>query len=521
MTKTNKKFKITSELSNKQITKKSLDLNDDGSLELEGVASTSNKDLQGDVISRECIEKMKTQALNRNIHADHIYDLDDVIGAITEVYDTDSTTLKIKFKIIPSVAPKIKELLDTGVHLGLSIGGNIIDYTETYTNDGDYGWIVNDINLLEISLTPLPANWDSYGTVTSAKGLVEAKCLTGACSLIRKNLKEESESEADAEVESEKDLTVEDAKNLMVNALEGIDSTKTSDEDVSDDRFDDLSKSELKELLLKEIEKNETTNDVTEEDIEDTNKNMEEEIRKEITEEDVMSMIDEVASTMKEQVIAEVKDTLKTEITDGAITEIRDQITDELLGQIKDDVTTEIQSSIMDEVMTEVDAKISEAIAEEQAAEEADDKDPEDNPEDTEPPADDDSEMQDSVEESESEKEEEPVDVQDSVEEEIVEEAVDDVKSVEDVNDQKAISMHRLQRNIEKNIEAKILSQLGVERAPVSETEKIVKKWLASKEEPRINKRKTMSRQDLAVRMTDTSNSQSPYYRVLKEMQEE
>ena len=58
------------------------------------------------------------------------------------------------------------------MQLGLSIGGRIKDYDQT--NDG---WEIKDIDLFEISLTGMPANYDTFGTVTTAKNVdvVETK----------------------------------------------------------------------------------------------------------------------------------------------------------------------------------------------------------------------------------------------------------------------------------------------------------------------------------------------------------
>ncbi len=80
-------------------TQKSYELNPDGTLTIEGVASTTNKDLQGDIVLPSAIDSMKTQLLSssKNLHGDHRYDLfDGIIGAIKEVMDTDENVLKIK-----------------------------------------------------------------------------------------------------------------------------------------------------------------------------------------------------------------------------------------------------------------------------------------------------------------------------------------------------------------------------------------------------------------------------------------
>lgn len=146
---------------------------------LEGVASTSDIDLEGDYITPQCIESFKNQATNCNIHNNHNVGLDDVIGTVLEVLDSDNKTLKIKFSILPLFRKHIEECIDNGVKLGLSIGGTILDY-----DTGDDGLKIKNMMLHEISLTPLPANWNTMGTVTHSKNMgkvIEAKCLNGVC----------------------------------------------------------------------------------------------------------------------------------------------------------------------------------------------------------------------------------------------------------------------------------------------------------------------------------------------------
>ena len=144
---------------------------------LEGVASTSDIDLEGDLITPECIENFKLQATNCNIHNNHNVGLDDVIGTVLEVLDSDSKTLKIKFSILPLFREHIEECIDNGVKLGLSIGGTIEDYTTS-----EEGLKIKSMMLHEISLTPLPANWNTMGTVVKeGQSVIEAKCLNGMC----------------------------------------------------------------------------------------------------------------------------------------------------------------------------------------------------------------------------------------------------------------------------------------------------------------------------------------------------
>ena len=186
-----KEFKVYSPLTREsvqQFTTKNQDDNDGDSerILLEGIASTTNRDLQDEIVSPAAIETMAQQAEYLNIHANHWYGVEDVVGAIKESKVEDGK-LHIKFLITKKYTPDIRDLLDTGVRLGLSIGGAITNYDEKNR-------IINELELYEISLTPMPANWDTFGTVTTSKGLVESNCLTGACYAIVKTLNNEEDN---------------------------------------------------------------------------------------------------------------------------------------------------------------------------------------------------------------------------------------------------------------------------------------------------------------------------------------
>ena len=201
--------------------------NDDGTLTIEGIASTVNKDLQGDIILPSAIRSMKKQLLTttKNLHGDHRYGLDGIYGAIKEVLDSDDTYLKIRANLLKAKSPQIKDMLDVGVNLGLSIGGKITEYTILE----DHGWEIKDLKLMEISLTGMPANWDTYGTIQeSEKSIVKAKCLAGACHVIRKNIgeimskNEEPIKNKEEPAEFTKDDAVDLFNELMASKQEEI-----------------------------------------------------------------------------------------------------------------------------------------------------------------------------------------------------------------------------------------------------------------------------------------------------------
>lgn len=190
--------------------------NDNGTLTIEGIASTTNKDLQGDIILPSAIRSMKKQLLTttKNLHGDHLYGLDGIYVLIKEVLNSDDTSLKIKADILKAKSPQIKDMLDVGVNLGLSIGGKITEYTILE----DHGWEIKDLRLMEISLTGMPANWDTYGTIheSTDKSIVKAKCLAGACHVIRKNLGEiMTKNEENLIKEETSEFTKDDVADLF------------------------------------------------------------------------------------------------------------------------------------------------------------------------------------------------------------------------------------------------------------------------------------------------------------------
>lgn len=95
-------------------------LNEDGTLDITGIASTTTQDLQKDIMLPSAINSMKKQLLttNKNLHGDHKYGLfNGLLGSINKVMDSDSDTLKIGATILSKYAPDIKEMLDIGVNL--------------------------------------------------------------------------------------------------------------------------------------------------------------------------------------------------------------------------------------------------------------------------------------------------------------------------------------------------------------------------------------------------------------------
>ncbi len=315
MVKINEKFKVTSQLPVQKNLKKEVELNPDGTLTLKGVASTSNQDLHGDIINASCIQKMKEKASTLNIHADHIYDINDVIGAVTNVIPSEDSELIIEFNIIPSVASKIKELLDTGVKLGLSIGGTVKEYRQNINSDGEIiGWEILDIDLYEISLTPLPANWDTFGTVEKQE-IPHTKCITKACTIIRKSQKQHKDYYMNEEELKKTEITEETVINIFNEMAEPL-----------KHEILETVKSTLIETLKNEILEN------VERELEDFKDQIVTEVQdkiKENTVEDEQDKLLEVTSSIKElkTLIEENSKELEEKIRENVETDLLENLT--------------------------------------------------------------------------------------------------------------------------------------------------------------------------------------------------
>lgn len=227
-------------------------LNDDGTLDIIGTASTTSQDLQKDIMLPSAINSMKKQLLtsNKNLHGDHEYGLfTGLLGSINKVLNSDNDTLKIGATILSKYAPDIKEMLDIGVNLGLSIGGAPTEYDR----NSDGGWNVKNARLDEISLTSMPANMDTLGTVTTVKGVVEGNCFAGVCNKILKNMEETHMVEENPQANKEKNET----KDTETKIRTIVDELWGEKEQGLVEQITESVKSEVKNIVQEELHKEE------------------------------------------------------------------------------------------------------------------------------------------------------------------------------------------------------------------------------------------------------------------------
>lgn len=237
------KFKVYCSTNSEQINKSLIPalVDDNEPLILEGVASSTSIDLEGDNMTSECIESMKQQAVGLSMFLDHEHCVDKIIGKVEEVLESTADIFKIKFSILPSYQYYIQEFLDAGINLGLSIGASVLDYEETET-----GWKIKEIKLHEISVVGIPANQDSLGTVVATKNKEEeyvvAKCFNGACKQIIKQIETTSKELEDGNEVDDEIITKAEVVN-MINEAANVLKDQIITEIVSEFNLDGLKQS--------------------------------------------------------------------------------------------------------------------------------------------------------------------------------------------------------------------------------------------------------------------------------------
>ena len=190
--------------------------NESNDLILTGIATTTKQaSLYGEIMTEDALQQMKEQAVNLPILEAHKGDgFDNVIGVITNAYIEDND-LHIDFKILQNHRQRIQELLDNNVPIGLSIGAQAMIEEDTQQVIG--------VTLIEVSLTPVPANRVAHNTVRVKEDYYTGDCLHGICyAMIKDNLNMEDNNMAEEEkkvnpedVKEEDSLTIDKVKDML------------------------------------------------------------------------------------------------------------------------------------------------------------------------------------------------------------------------------------------------------------------------------------------------------------------
>ena len=210
-------FNIENKFVLNSVVKNQTDNNKDD-LILTGIASTTKEpSLYGEVMTEDALQQMCEQAVNLPILEAHKGDgFDNVIGVITNAYVEDND-LHIDFKILQNHRERIQELIDNNVPIGLSIGAQAMIEEDTQQVIG--------VTLIEVSLTPVPANRVAHNTVKVKEDYYIGNCLHNICyTMIKDNLNMEDNNMAEEKnkvkseevvVKEEDSLTIDKVKDML------------------------------------------------------------------------------------------------------------------------------------------------------------------------------------------------------------------------------------------------------------------------------------------------------------------
>lgn len=207
-------FNIKNKFVLNSVVKNQTDNNNDD-LILTGIASTTKEpSLYGEVMTEDALRQMCEQAVNLPILEAHKGDgFDNVIGVITNAYVEDND-LHIDFKILQNHRQRIQELLDNNVPIGLSIGAQAMIEEDTQQVVG--------VTLIEVSLTPVPANRVAHNTVRVKEDYYTGDCLHGICyAMIKDNMEDNNMAKEEKKVKSEEvkeendSLTIDKVKDML------------------------------------------------------------------------------------------------------------------------------------------------------------------------------------------------------------------------------------------------------------------------------------------------------------------
>lgn len=207
-------FNIKNKFVLNSVVKNQTDNNNDD-LILTGIASTTKEpSLYGEVMTEDALQQMCQQAVNLPILEAHKGDgFDNVIGVITNAYVEDND-LHIDFKILQNHRQRIQELLDNNVPIGLSIGAQAMIEEDTQQVVG--------VTLIEVSLTPVPANRVAHNTVRVKEDYYTGDCLHGICyAMIKDNMEDNNMAKEEKKVKSEEvkeendSLTIDKVKDML------------------------------------------------------------------------------------------------------------------------------------------------------------------------------------------------------------------------------------------------------------------------------------------------------------------
>ncbi len=150
-------------------------------LDIEGIASTTNVDHDKERMSKEALYAMES-VINKEgvpLRVEHQKEGSAVIGRVFKAWVDDRNQLHVRARLDKShpVSPILHSSMKQGLKMGLSVGGIVKRAIREFSESvGGMVKTFYDVALQEVSVTPRPANYDSWLVAKSiAKDTKEAE----------------------------------------------------------------------------------------------------------------------------------------------------------------------------------------------------------------------------------------------------------------------------------------------------------------------------------------------------------
>lgn len=140
-----------------------------------GIASTLSVDRDGEKMSPQALEDMRSEIVEKgvNLFGNHEHQWENILGGINKAeVNTNQLNIGVNLNKANPKYPQLVGTLNTpGVKLGLSVGGAVTK--ENYEYDKSAGKkvkVIDGVKLYEVSVVGIPSNADSFLSLPDAIG---------------------------------------------------------------------------------------------------------------------------------------------------------------------------------------------------------------------------------------------------------------------------------------------------------------------------------------------------------------
>jgi HK97 family phage prohead protease len=141
---------------------------------LSGIASTTSVDRDEEKMSDEALRTMvdDIRTIGVNLFGNHEHNWENTLGVINQANLLDNQVHVGITLDDPNTNPKVPMLLNKlkkGIKLGLSVGGNVLNYKWEYDKSvGKKIKVLDKVKIYEVSVVGIPSNADSYLSIPAA-----------------------------------------------------------------------------------------------------------------------------------------------------------------------------------------------------------------------------------------------------------------------------------------------------------------------------------------------------------------